>query len=326
MATQPLGTSVLSPSSSASTSTTSTEVPIQNPQNDFTTSTIESSHCPTSLALINHFFSSALELIQQFFAKIFCCFTSSDNPLPPENNPPPAPPSIPPVSTIPVPPSGSTPSVSTTPVPPPVSAEPLLEEYEFQIGTARITLTRGDLLAQWKEPDPQNRLRAIVNAANTGCIQGGGIDHTIGAAGGPALLAARKALPEISPGIRCLTGSAAITISGNLSSRNIDHVIHAVGPIYKKDDPEIEKQLIGAYEKSLQLALENGIKQIAFPLISGGIFQYPTELASVVGMQTIKNFCEKNPDAFDEVKLVIIEKAKFEKAYAAIKQQGIAFT
>lgn len=125
---------------------------------------------------------------------------------------------------------------------------------------------------------------AVVNAANTRCLGGGGVDNAISIAGGPALAAARKALPVV-PGTaatRCPTGEARITIGGNLHAR---WCIHAVGPNYIRGKPlqEDDKLLMAAYRSALACAKEKGLASIAFPLLSSGVFKGP---------QTMERVCE----------------------------------
>jgi O-acetyl-ADP-ribose deacetylase (regulator of RNase III) len=122
---------------------------------------------------------------------------------------------------------------------------------------------------------------AIVNAANETLLGGGGVDGALHRAAGPALLAACKAIDVVS-GVRCPTGEARITESGNLASR---YVIHAVGPRYGHD-PEPARLLESAYRNSFRLAQVNGCDSVAVPAISCGIFSYPLEEAAEVALAT----------------------------------------
>jgi O-acetyl-ADP-ribose deacetylase (regulator of RNase III) len=141
--------------------------------------------------------------------------------------------------------------------------------------TCRLTLQRGDL-TRW-EGD------AIVNAANEKMLGGGGVDGAIHRAAGPDLKAACRAVPEVSPGVRCPTGEARITPAfGDLKVR---HVIHTVGPAYRS--PGVSGALLrDAYRSSLRLARENGLRTIAFPAISCGVYRYPLPVASEIALTT----------------------------------------
>ena len=136
-----------------------------------------------------------------------------------------------------------------------------------------ITLIKGDISAA--------PVDAIVNAANERMLGGGGVDGAIHRAAGPQLLEECRKVSSIN-GVRCPTGEARITLSGNLKSK---YVIHTVGPRYKiAKDPE--HLLIGAYQSSLDIALENDCKSIAFPAISCGAYGYPSKLAAKAALGT----------------------------------------
>lgn len=122
---------------------------------------------------------------------------------------------------------------------------------------------------------------AIVNAANSGLKGGGGVDGAIHSAGGPAIMEECRKI-----GV-CPTGEAVITTAGNLPSK---FVIHTVGPIWGGGNENEEKLLANAYENSLNLAMENGLKSISFPNISTGVYGFPKDLASSIAIETIRNF------------------------------------
>src|SRR6056297_1876163 len=107
------------------------------------------------------------------------------------------------------------------------------------------------------------RVDAIVNAANSSLLGGGGVDGAIHRAAGPELLEACRSLPAVD-GVRCPVGEARITPAGRLKAR---HVIHTVGPVYH-DDPDPAGRLASAYRTSLELAVAHGCRQVAFPAIS----------------------------------------------------------
>ncbi len=134
---------------------------------------------------------------------------------------------------------------------------------------------------------------AIVNAANSSLLGGGGVDGAIHRAAGPELLAECRTLHG------CKTGEAKITKGYNLPSR---FVIHTVGPVYYEHSPaESETLLTACYENSLKLAKENGLKTIAFPLISAGVYGYPQREAIKVAVETMK----KHQNDFDETTLIL---------------------
>ena len=134
---------------------------------------------------------------------------------------------------------------------------------------------------------------AIVNAANSSLLGGGGVDGAIHWAAGPELLAECRTLHG------CRTGEAKITKGYKLPAR---FVIHTVGPIYFEHSPaESEILLTSCYENSLKLAKGNGLKTIAFPLISAGVYGYPQREAIKVAVETMK----LHQDDFDEITLVL---------------------
>jgi len=146
----------------------------------------------------------------------------------------------------------------------------------------------------------QQDVDAIVNAANSSLMGGGGVDGAIHRAGGPAILdqcleIRRTVHPKGLP-----TGQAVITTAGNLPTR---HVIHTVGPIYGKEQGREAELLAACYQNSLTIAAEHSLLSLAFPAISTGVFGYPRAEAASVSSAAIKNFLAANLQ-FKEIRLV----------------------
>lgn len=130
---------------------------------------------------------------------------------------------------------------------------------------------------------------AIVNAANTSLLGGGGVDGAIHRAGGKAILEDCIKIRERQGG--CKTGEAVITTAGNLPAK---YVIHTVGPVYNKGGEKVEKLLANAYSNSLKLATENNVETIAFPNISTGIYHFPKDKAAHIAVETVSSFLKEN--------------------------------
>ncbi len=126
---------------------------------------------------------------------------------------------------------------------------------------------------------------AIVNAANSSLMGGGGVDGAIHRAGGPAILADCRKI--ISRQGACRTGEAVITGAGMLPCK---YVIHTVGPVWNHGKKDEDKKLAACYFNSLELAIANRVHSIAFPNISTGIYGYPKEEAANIAVKTVKDF------------------------------------
>lgn len=143
--------------------------------------------------------------------------------------------------------------------------------------TNQIELIQGDIT--------KIKADAIVNAANTSLLGGGGVDGAIHRAGGKAILEECIQIRNRQGG--CKTGEAVITTAGNLPAK---HVIHTVGPVYNDGSKGEDKLLASAYLNSLKLATENQVTTIAFPNISTGIYHFPKEKAAAIAIKTVKGF------------------------------------
>jgi O-acetyl-ADP-ribose deacetylase (regulator of RNase III) len=147
------------------------------------------------------------------------------------------------------------------------------------MASSKLDVVRGDIT--------KLEVDAIVNAANTGLLGGGGVDGAIHRAAGPDLLAACRALPEVRPGVRCPTGEARITPGFRLKAR---YVIHAVGPVWNGGAFHEPELLASCYRSSLILARDHGLRSVAFPAISCGIYGYPLDLAAMIAVREIRGF------------------------------------
>lgn len=154
----------------------------------------------------------------------------------------------------------------------------------------RIKLIQGDITRQ--------HVDAIVNAANSSLLGGGGVDGAIHRAGGKAILDECIAIRNKQGG--CKTGDAVITTGGKLAAR---YVIHTVGPVWNGGKGNQDELLANCYRNSLKLAVEHNIKTIAFPNISTGIYHFPKEQAAEIAIKAVKEFL-KQDDTITEVAFV----------------------
>ena len=172
-----------------------------------------------------------------------------------------------------------------------------------EVGKACIEVALGDITRE--------EVDAVVNAANTSLLGGGGVDGAIHRAGGPEILAECKTLDG------CETGDAKATTAGKMPARR---VIHTVGPVYRDGlhgEPEL---LASCCRRSLEVATENGLHTVSFPAISCGVYGYPLDDAAKIAIATVQEFLATN-DSVDIVRFVLFTHdayAAFERALSAL--------
>lgn len=149
------------------------------------------------------------------------------------------------------------------------------------------------------------KVDAIVNAANSSLMGGGGVDGAIHRAGGPAILEECKKI--VARQGRCKTGEAVITTAGDLPAK---YVIHTVGPIWNGGNTNERQKLANCYLNSLKLAVEHNCKTIAFPNISTGVYHFPKEEAAKISVEGIMEFFSQN-NSIEKVTIVCFDEGNF---------------
>ncbi len=178
---------------------------------------------------------------------------------------------------------------------------------EVTVNQAKLSVIQGDITQQATE--------AIVNAANSSLMGGGGVDGAIHRVGGPAILAECKQI--VARQGRLPTGKAVITGGGSLKAK---YVIHTVGPIWyggNKGEPEL---LASAYRESLKLAAKNNLASVSFPSISTGAYGYPVEKAAPVALQTVISFLKEITTAIKQVVFVLFDSSTFGAYSSALSE------
>jgi O-acetyl-ADP-ribose deacetylase (regulator of RNase III) len=173
---------------------------------------------------------------------------------------------------------------------------------EVRVGQAILELVEGDITQQDTE--------AIVNAANARLIPGGGVVGAIHRIGGPAIEAEARQLGG------CPTGEARLTTGGNLKAR---YVIHTVGPVYKDGLHQEPELLASCYRKSLKLASVKGLKTLAFPSVSTGVYGYPMDDAAKVALTAVTDYLAQHPE-IERVRFVLFGRPAYE-AYAKVLRE-----
>ena len=158
-------------------------------------------------------------------------------------------------------------------------------------GNTEIRLIKGDITKI-------TNVEAIANAANRSLLGGGGVDGAIHRAAGPKLLEECRTLNG------CNTGGAKITKAYNLPCK---YVIHTVGPVWHGGNRKEPQLLADCYRNSLQLAVDNKIRSVAFPSISTGVYRFPVDEAAKIALATVNQFIEEHPGELDLVEWVLFD-------------------
>jgi O-acetyl-ADP-ribose deacetylase (regulator of RNase III) len=169
----------------------------------------------------------------------------------------------------------------------------------------RLKVVQGDITKE--------DVHAIVNAANKSLLGGGGVDGAIHRAAGPELVAECRTLGG------CETGDAKLTEGYGLKAR---YVIHTVGPVYKTGKSGEPEKLASCYRRSLEVASVKGLKTLAFPAISCGVYGYPVPDAGRIALRTVADYCETHPE-IEEVRFVLFgdkDLATYQEALEELKR------
>jgi O-acetyl-ADP-ribose deacetylase (regulator of RNase III) len=169
---------------------------------------------------------------------------------------------------------------------------------EVVISGTRLRLLQGDITLE--------QVDAIVNAANSGLMGGGGVDGDIHRAGGPAILKECKRI--VRERDRLPAGQAVLTTGGLLPAR---HVVHTVGPVWHGGRSGEAETLASAYRESLSVAVREGLRTVSFPSISTGAYGYPLDLAARVALRAVLSFLESGAP-LEEVRFVLFDRRTYE--------------
>ncbi|MCH8864305.1 MAG: O-acetyl-ADP-ribose deacetylase [Chloroflexi bacterium] len=181
------------------------------------------------------------------------------------------------------------------------------ESRQVTVNRAGLSLMAGDITRQATD--------AIVNAANSGLMGGGGVDGAIHRAGGSAILEACRQI--ISRQGRLPPGEAVITTGGNLRAK---YVIHTVGPIWHGGGPGEAEVLASAYRESLKLAATNRLTSVSFPSISTGVYGYPVDKAARIALEAVISFLNDEFTSVKEVVFVLFDSGTFDAYVSALAE------
>jgi len=177
---------------------------------------------------------------------------------------------------------------------------------EAEVNRTKVSMIQGDITKQAAD--------AIVNAANSSLMGGGGVDGAIHRAGGPAILEECKRI--VARQGRLPTGQAVITTGGNLKAR---YVIHTVGPVWHGGSGNEAELLTSAYYECLKLATENQLASISFPSISTGAYGYPVDEAARIAIDTVVSFLEEQATCLKEVVFVLFDSRTYQSYCSALQ-------
>jgi len=177
---------------------------------------------------------------------------------------------------------------------------------EITINKTKLTLVQGDITKQTTD--------AIVNAANSSLMGGGGVDGAIHRAGGPTILEQCKQI--VAKQGRLLPGKAVITTGGNLPAK---YVIHTVGPIWNGGTNNEAQILASCYRESLNIAKAKKLASILFPSISTGAYRYPLKEAAKVAVEAVTWFLKEEVVSLKEVRFVLFDSRTYEVYQKALR-------
>ncbi len=177
---------------------------------------------------------------------------------------------------------------------------------EAKVNKTKVSMIQGDITKQATD--------AIVNAANSSLMGGGGVDGAIHRAGGPAILEECKKI--VAQQGRLPTGQAVITTGGNLKAR---FVVHTVGPVWHGGSGNEAELLRSAYRECLKLASDNKLDSIAFPSISTGAYGYPVDQAAKIAVGTVISFLKEQATSLKEVVFVLFDSRTYQGYCSALQ-------
>ncbi len=178
---------------------------------------------------------------------------------------------------------------------------------EATVKHTRISVSQGDITLQSTD--------AIVNAANSSLMGGGGVDGAIHRAGGPAILEECRQI--VARQGRLPTGQAVITTGGNLKAK---YVVHTVGPVWHGGSRNEAELLASAYRESLKLASQKGLASVAFPSISTGVYGYPVAAAAKVALNAVVSFITNETTPLKEVVFVLFDAGTYQAYVSALAE------
>ncbi len=177
---------------------------------------------------------------------------------------------------------------------------------EAKVNKTKVSMIQGDITKQATD--------AIVNAANSSLMGGGGVDGAIHRAGGPAILEECKKI--VARQGRLPTGQAVVTTGGNLKAR---FVVHTVGPVWHGGSGNEAELLRSAYRECLKLASDNKLDSIAFPSISTGAYGYPVDQAAKIAVGTVISFLKEQATSLKEVVFVLFDSRTYQGYCSALQ-------